>query len=154
MSDRNRALLLSVKPRFAESILDGTKVAEIRRQRPAVQPGTLVIIYATRPIGAIAGTARISGVSYGSPSDMWAHHHMHVKIGKSDFDSYLAGASVAYILLLAEVQRLVPLLTLEQMQTVTSFQPPQSYRYVNRSMLRDLVNGHPESDSLLTMLQT
>ena len=154
MSDRNRALLLSVKPRFAKSILDGTKVAEIRRQRPAVQPGTLVIIYATRPIGAIVGTARISDVSYGSPDDMWAHHHMHVGIGKSDFDSYLAGASVAYILQLAEVQRLVPLLTLEQMQKVTSFQPPQSYRYVNRSMLRDLVNGHPESDSLLTMLQT
>lgn len=154
MNDRNRALLLSVKPRFAESILDGTKAAEIRRQRPAVQPGTLVIIYATKPIGAIVGTARISDVSYGSPGDMWTHYRMHVGIGKNDFDSYLAGASVAYILLLVEVQRLVPLLTLEQMQTVTSFQPPQSYRYVNLSTLRDLVNGHPKSDSLLTMLQT
>jgi predicted transcriptional regulator len=84
---------------------------------------------------------------------MWAQHSMHLGIGKSEFDSYLAGASAAYILLLKKIQRLVPLLTLEQMQTVTSFQPPQSYRYVNHSMLRDLVNGHPEGDSLLTMLQ-
>jgi len=112
MSDRNRALLLSVKPRFAESILNGTKTAEIRRQCPAVQPGTLVIIYATKPVGAIVGTARISDISYGSPDEMWAHHHMHVGIEKGEFDTYLAGASVAYVLLLAEVQRLVPLLTL------------------------------------------
>jgi predicted transcriptional regulator len=153
MSGHERALLLSVKPRFAEAILAGAKVAEVRKQRPAVQPGTLVIIYATKPVGAIVGTSRISDVSWGNPEAMWAHYHMQVGIDKDEWDSYLAGTQSAYILLLEEIQRLIPLLTLEQMQAVTSFQPPQSYRYVNRSMLYDLVSGHPKSAALVTMLR-
>jgi hypothetical protein len=34
-----------------------------------------------------------------------------------------------------------------------TFQPPQSYRYLNQHMLHTLVNGHPESRSLLTLPQ-
>jgi predicted transcriptional regulator len=152
MDELDRALLLSVRPRFADSILVGTKAAEIRRQRPAVHPGTLVIIYATKPVGAIVGTARISDVSEGSPDDMWSEHHASAGITREEFDSYLTGAETAYILLLANVQRLEPLLTLEQIRLATSFQPPQSYRYVTPTMLESLVTGHPDSDSLLTML--
>jgi hypothetical protein len=33
------------------------------------------------------------------------------------------------------------------------FQPPQSYRYLSQHMLLNLVNGHPASSSLLTVLQ-
>jgi predicted transcriptional regulator len=153
MDKHERALLLSVRPQFAESILEGSKTAEIRRQRPDVRPGTLVIIYATKPIGAIVGTARVSGLSQGSPGEIWEQHKAHVSITRKDFDSYLDGVATAYALLLERVQRLVPLLTLEEMRAATSFQPPQSYRYVTKSMLNNLVSGHPEGDSLLTMLR-
>jgi predicted transcriptional regulator len=152
MSNHDRALLLSVRPRFAEAILAGTKTAEIRRQRPAVHPGTLLIIYATKPVGAIVGTARVSAISHGSPDGMWEQHHAYTGVTRAEFDSYLAGASTAYILRLEMPQRLVPFLTLEQMRTAATFQPPQSYRYISRNMLRSLINGHPESNSLLAML--
>jgi predicted transcriptional regulator len=154
MNEHDRALLLSVRPRFAESILAGAKSAEIRRQRPAVHPGTLVIIYATRPVGAIVGTARIAGISQGSPDEMWELHHARAGITRLEFDEYLSGAKIAYLLLLRKVQRLEPLLPLEQIRTETAFQPPQGYRYVTQSMLHTLVNTHPKSDCLLTMLQT
>jgi len=153
MDDNERALLLSVHPQFAESILDGSKTAEIRRQRPDVHPGTLVIIYATKPVGAIVGTARISGLSQGSPAEIWERHKAHARITREDFDSYLEGAATAYALLLESVQRLVPLLTLEQMRAAASFHPPQSYRYVTQNTLNSLVSRHPEGDSLLTMLR-
>jgi predicted transcriptional regulator len=154
MNEHDRALLLSVRPRFAESILTGAKTAEIRRQRPAVHPGTLVIIYATRPVGAIVGTARIAGVSRGTPDEMWELHHARAGITRPEFDDYLSGAETAYILLLTRIQRLEPFLTLEQIRAETAFQPPQSYRYVNQNMLHTLVNSHPKSDDLCTMLQT
>lgn len=153
MHQHDRALLLSVRPRFAHSILDGTKTAEIRRQRPAVQPGTLVIIYATKPVGAIVGTARISGISSGSPADMWEQHHENAGITRAEFDIYLSGAETAYILMLHDVQRLEPLLTLEQIRAVAAFQPPQSYRYLNRHMLHNLISDHPASNSLLATLE-
>ena len=154
MNEHDRALLLSVRPRFTESILAGAKSAEIRRQRPDVHSGTLVIIYATRPVGAIAGTARIAGVSHGSPDEMWELHHARTGVTRPEFDDYLSGAETAYILLLHKIQRLEPLLTLEQIRAGTTFQPPQSYRYVSQNMLHRLVNSHPKSDYLLTMLRT
>ena len=89
MDEHERALLLSVRPKFAESILNGSKTAEIRRQRPDVRPGTLVIIYATKPKGAIVGTARVSGMSQGSPDEIWKRHKAQVGISREDFDSYL-----------------------------------------------------------------
>ena len=153
MDEHERALLLSVRPQFAESILDGSKTAEIRRQRPDVRPGTLVIIYATKPKGAIVGTARVSDMSQGTPDEIWKRHKARVGISREYFDSYLEGAATAYALLLERVQRLVPFLTLEEMRAATSFQPPQSYRYVTQKMLDSLVKGHPESASLLSMLQ-
>jgi predicted transcriptional regulator len=154
MNEHDRALLLSVRPRFAQSILAGTKTAEIRRQRPAVHPGTLVIIYATRPVGAIVGTARIADVSQGTPDEMWELHHARAGVTRPEFDDYLSGAEIAYILLLSMIQQLEPLLTLEQIRAETAFQPPQSYRYVNQNMLHSLVSSHPKSDYLRTMIQT
>ena len=153
MNEHDRALLLSVRPRYAHAILNGTKTAEIRRQRPAVHPGTLVIIYATKPVGALVGTARISDVSCGKPAEMWERHHRSTGVTRAEYDAYLSGAETAHLLFLHRVQRLEPLLTLEQIRSATTFQPPQSYRYLNQHMLHDLVNGHPASHSLLTMLQ-
>jgi predicted transcriptional regulator len=153
MNEHDRALLLSVRPRYAHAILNGTKTAEIRRQRPAVRSGTLVIIYATKPVGAIVGTARISGISSGNPADMWEQHQRSTGVTGAEYEAYLAGAETAYLLFLRKVQRLEPLLTLEQIRSATTFQPPQSYRYLNQDMLHNLVSSHPESQSLLTMLQ-
>ncbi len=93
-------------------------------------------------------------MSQGSPDEIWKRHKARVGISREDFDSYLDGAATAYALLLEHVQRLVPLLTLEEMRAVTAFQPPQSYRYVTQKMLNSLVGGHPESASLLSMLQS
>lgn len=151
MSQSDRALLLSIRPRYAHAILNGTKTAEIRRQRPAVHPGTLVIIYATKPVGALVGTARISDIREGSPAEIWEQHQHSTGVTKSEYDSYLAGADTAHLLFLHRVQRLEPLLTLEQIRSATAFQPPQSYRYLSQHMLHSLVKGHPASHSLLTM---
>jgi predicted transcriptional regulator len=154
MSQSDRALLLSIRPRYAQAILSGTKSAEIRRQRPAVHPGTLVIIYATKPVGALVGTARISDIAEGIPADIWEQHHDCTGVSKAEYDTYLSGAETAYLLFLRQVQRLEPLLTLEQIRSAATFQPPQSYRYLSQHMLQSLVGDHPASQSLLTMLQS
>jgi predicted transcriptional regulator len=147
-------MLLSVRPRFAESILAGTKRAEIRRQRPGAQPGTPVIIYATKPVAAVVGTAYIDRVCYGDPIDLWEKHRGEMGVTRQDYEVYLEGVPTAYLLILHRVQRLAAPLTLHDMREASAFQPPRSYRYVNRSTLRELVNGHPAGESLLTLLRT
>ena len=152
MTDHERAMLLSVRPRFAESILAGAKRAEIRRLRPAVRPGTPVIIYATKPVGAVVGTAHIDRVCHGAPSLLWEEYHSQVGVTQQEFGRYLHGLSTAYLLILSDVHRLTCPLTLEDMREIAAFQPPRSYRYLDRNALRTLVNGHPGGGHLLSLL--
>ena len=154
MSQNDRALLLSIRPRYAQAILSGTKSAEIRRQRPTVHPGTPVIIYATKPVGALVGTARIANIAEGTPADIWEQHQNCTGVSKAEYDTYLSGAETAYLLFLCQVQRLEPLLTLEQIRSAATFQPPQSYRYLSQHMLHSLLGDHPVRHSLLTMLRS
>ena len=118
-------MLLSVRPRFAESILEGAKSAEIRRLRPTARPGTPVIIYATRPLAAVVGTACIDSICHGTPSILWEEYQPQMGVTRQEFDQYLRGVSTAYLLILSNVQRLTSPLTLEDMRETTAFQPPR-----------------------------
>lgn len=153
MTEHDRAMLLSVRPRFAESILIGAKRAEIRRQRPVADPGTPVIIYATKPIAAVVGTARIEQVCEDSPSELWERYHTQMGLTREELNQYLDGASTGCVLMLGHVQRLRCPLTLDDMREATAFHPPRSYSYLTRSALRSLVNGHPGGGSLLSLLR-
>jgi len=150
VTDHDRAMLLSVRPRYAESILAGAKRAEIRRQRPGIAPGTPVIIYATKPLGAVIGTAIIDRVCEGTPADLWNQYHQEMGVTQDEFEQYLSGIPTAYLLLLSGASRLISPLTLDDMRESADFQPPCSYRYVDHSTLRTLVNGHPAGTSLLS----
>jgi predicted transcriptional regulator len=152
VTDHERAMLLSVRPRYAEAILAGTKRAEIRRQRPGIPPGTPVIIYATKPLGAVIGTANIDQICEGTPADLWDQYRQEVAVSQEEFDQYLSGTSTAYLLLLSHASRLSIPLTLDDMRESADFQPPRSYRYVNHNTLRVLVNGHPAGTPLLSLL--
>jgi len=152
VNDHSYALLLSVRPRYAELIMQGTKLAEVRRQRPNVESGTFVIIYATQPIAAVVGFARISNVHFGTPSDLWTAHRADMGVSQEEFDDYLAGATTASLLMLSDAQRLSAPLTLDEMRTSAAFRPPRSYRYISHSALSKLVTGHPAASQLLTLL--
>lgn len=147
-------MLLSVRPRYAESILVGSKRAEIRRQRPSILPGTPVIIYATKPLGAVIGTASIDRVFEGAPADLWDQFHHQMGVTHEEFHQYLSGLTTAYLLLLSGARRLNCPLTLDDLRESADFQPPRSYRYVNHSTLRALVNGHPAGAPLLSLLES
>lgn len=153
MTEHERAILLSVRPQYAQSILAGTKTAEIRRQRPDIDPGIPVIIYATKPVGAVIGTACIDRIYAGTPARLWQQHQDHLGISRDEFDQYLHGIVAAYVLMLTSPRRLAQPLTLDQMRESAAFQPPRSYRYVNHSALSTLVNGHPSGSALLSLLQ-
>lgn len=152
MSQQECALLLSVRPRFAESIMDGSKAAEIRRQRPNIIAGAPVIIYATLPVAAVVGFARLSEVHCGRLEEIWSDYQDFMGVTRAEFDKYLVGAEEAYILMLTDVRRLEIPLGLSRMREISDFHPPRSYRYINRASLSVLVDGHPSGDVLLSLL--
>ena len=46
-------ILLSIHPRFAEAIFDGTKKVELRRRAPKLMAGDEVVVFAIRSQGFI-----------------------------------------------------------------------------------------------------
>jgi predicted transcriptional regulator len=137
-----RTLLLSLRPRFADAILSGSKTVELRRRPVNAQSGTPVILYASSPTRAIVGTARLREVSVLSHDDAWRAHHHTLGLTRGEFDAYLDGSEYAYLLLLHRVCTLDRPLPLTDLRQDGPFQPPQSFRYVADSdpaALRGLV---------------
>ena len=64
-------VLLSIKPEYAEKILNGEKKYEFRKVLPKNKSITKVIIYATMPIGKVIGEFEIAELISDSPSRLW-----------------------------------------------------------------------------------
>ncbi|GAA4256541.1 ASCH domain-containing protein [Dactylosporangium darangshiense] len=139
-----RTLLLSLRPRFADAILAGTKTIEVRRRPVNASAGTPIILYASSPRRAVVGTARLSAVHSDDHNTAWRRYRHTLGLARREFDAYLEGTSQVYLLHLGNVCRLNQPLPLQRLREDGPFQPPQSFRYVaasDPSRLRDLV--HP-----------
>jgi predicted transcriptional regulator len=137
-----RTLLLSLRPRYASAILSGEKTTELRRRPVNALPGTPIILYASSPVMAVVGTARLADVHSCSPQTAWRRNHDTLGLTRQEFDTYLEGASTAYLLQLCRVQILNEPLPLHHLRQQGPFQPPQSFRYIaasDPSTLQELV---------------
>lgn len=152
MNTPERALLLSLHPRFATAILTGEKTVELRRQRVAVPPGTPVIIYSTSPVMALTGTARLTGVDTAAPGQIWRRHRTTCGISRAEYTAYMEGAAHASALLLDCARELSSPVPLDHLRATCAFHPPQSYRYLTPKDLQQLVDGHEASGELLDRL--
>ncbi|MER5492207.1 ASCH domain-containing protein [Streptomyces sp. NPDC002490] len=149
MNDPERAMLLSVHPRFATAILAGTKTVEVRRQRVAAPPGTPVLLYATAPTMAIVGMARIASVQVASPREVWSASRTSAGISRREYDEYMSGATRASGLSLEGPVAFEAPVPLAALRASGAFHPPQSYRYLTDEDLRKVAAAVPESGATL-----
>ncbi|ROP37212.1 ASCH domain-containing protein [Saccharothrix texasensis] len=125
-----RPLLLSLRPRFAQAILDGTKTVELRRTRVSAPPGTLLVIYSSSPVMAVVGVATLADRDTASPATIWRRYRSQLGLSQAEFSDYFAGAEQATALSIAAPRTLPTPLTLARLRAHSAFQPPQSYRYI------------------------
>jgi len=140
----NRVLLLSLRPRFAQAILDGEKTTELRRHPINAEPGSRVILYASAPTMAIVGTARLKNIETSQPTDAWNRYRDRLALEESEYYGYLDGSDQAFLLHLTGINCLDEPLRLSELRRHGGFQPPQSFRYIaptDPKALRDLVRA-------------
>lgn len=126
----NHALLLSIRPHFVDLIFAGTKTVELRRVKPRVKAGDLVVVYASGETKGMVGAFEVAGVTAAAPSSIWRKFNGGSGLTKRGFDIYFAGASVGYAIRIGKrwkIQEPVPLNTLRKRSA--GFRPPQSYHY-------------------------
>lgn len=138
--DADRLLFLSLKPRFAAAILNGTKTVELRRRPPQIATPTEALIYASSPTKALRGTCWVDDIVSMAPWTLWRTHGPATGVTRREFLDYFAGCDIAHALMLSRPQPLAAPVELPELRrTMGGFDPPQSFRYVDAAIGQALV---------------
>jgi predicted transcriptional regulator len=144
-------VLLSVRPRFADALLDGTKTVEMRRRPMRLHAGTLCLLYASSPTSALTGALSVADVDHGTPDELWRRHGPRTALTRDEYDDYLDGRSSACALLVTAVIAFhTPVPLAELRRRSEAFIAPQSYRFVDNGELKTLLNGQAAELTALT----
>jgi len=135
-------LVLSIRDHHAYSILDGKKTVELRRMRPNIEEGDVVLIYIPRPIMAIVGGFAVKNVVSAKPEALWKQVGRKTGLTKRQFIQYYSGTSVGFGIQIAKVWRLNTSLSLSNLRRWwPSFVPPQGFRYLRSSEIRRAISS-------------
>ena len=110
-------VLMSIKPKYAMQILNGTKTFEYRKNRFRRQNIDSIVIYATSPV-----------MKEDEPEIIWEKTYHNGGINKEAYDEYFAGKEKAIAYILGKVKKY------DNEKRLSDFHinvPPQSYFYLD-----------------------
>lgn len=130
------AILLSVKPKFANLIVEGSKLVELRRSIPAQSVGTIAI-YSSSPVQSIVALADVREIVEASPTKLWEISKGNGGgLTRTELKAYFEGKKTGFALMLEDVRVYVE--PLSPAKIFESFTPPQSFRYLTQNELKKL----------------
>lgn len=129
---------MSIRPAFADAILQGKKRVEFRK-KPIAPDVTHVIVYATQPVKAVVGAFSVKGQETADPESLWRKYCHIAGIDRGKFDAYYGAHSQGTGIQIGEVLRASSALDLEVALGLP--RPPQSFRYIDVSLARRLLDS-------------
>ena len=132
---------MSIRPRFADLICEGTKTVELRRRSPKLAPGDKVLLYVSSPVKALAAWFVVEAMTEGHPEAIWEEVEHQAGVDKLEFDAYFDGAGTAVAIGVRDAVALDNPVGLETLRELWEpFTAPQSYRYLDADMLTALTS--------------
>ena len=122
-------VLLSIKPRYAEAIMNGSKRYEFRKSVFRSDAVRDVFVYSTSPIQMIVGAFRMGKVIRDGPQNLWRMLHEYAGIDERDFFQYFEGRYKGFAIEVRSPQEFGD--PIDPWALDPDFVPPQSFRYVN-----------------------
>ena len=133
-----RIALMSIRPQFAAAILDGSKRVEFRKRPLAADIGT-VVIYATKPVGAVVGEFVVGEQAVGKPEELWVRFAEVAGIDREGFFNYYDGSARAVGIVIGRVDRYDQPRPLSEVHP--GARPPQSFKYLPAEIKRSTAPG-------------
>jgi len=122
-------VILSIKPKYVQSIIKGDKRYEFRKSIFKNRTIDRVFIYSSAPVKRIVALFEIGTILEDHPAVLWNTVREYAGIEAREFFSYFAGKSRGYAIGIKNVQEFdVPI---DPRATIPGFVPPQSYCYLN-----------------------
>jgi predicted transcriptional regulator len=133
-----RAVLLSVKPQYAELIASALKRVEFRRAWATENVG-VIVIYASSPVQRIVAMANIQEVVHAAPTTLWSYCSTYGGgLTRQELRDYFYGKNRGYAVLLKSVRKLK--IPVDPKILFDNFIAPQSFRYLTSSEMAKLVS--------------
>jgi type I restriction enzyme S subunit len=122
-------VILSIKPKYVQSILSGEKRYEFRKAIFKNRTIDRVFIYSSAPVKRIVALFEIGTILEDHPAQLWDAVREYAGIDDSEFFSYFAGKSRGYAIGISDLQEFDE--PIDPKVVILGFVPPQSYCYVD-----------------------
>lgn len=122
------SILISIKPKYTDLILAGTKQVELRKRSAKIRAGTRILIYSTSPRKALVGEAFIGFVAALPIEELFAQYGVLACVSRVEFETYYASDREGVALGLELVTSYAEPIGLDRLRDLQhGFRPPQSY---------------------------
>ncbi len=121
-------VLLSVKPKYAEKIVEGKKKYEFRKAIFKKQDIEKVYIYSSSPVSKIVAAFEIEKILKDSPKKIWALCQKYAGISEKDFFNYFENSKMAFAIEIGFVDSYKK--HIDPFEIIENFKPPQSFYYL------------------------
>lgn len=135
------AILMSIRPRFADAILAGEKSQELRRRFSGGGPGTRVFIYASSPVRQLVGAFEIGTVDTMPRWLVARRRRRATTLTSAEISDYLDGVQHGTLIGIEDPFYLSAPICLQQLRA-WGVEPPQSYRYLSNHVV-ELIQEDP-----------
>lgn len=127
-----KRILLSVKPRYAEKILNGSKKIELRRRFTKLpEDGVTVVIYASSPISSVIGAVEVHSVEKLRIKEIWSKYKEIIGIDELGLHKYFRDIDEGLCLHLRKPMRFKNSKPLNEIFDGSLIRPPQSFQFVS-----------------------
>lgn len=120
-------VLLSIKPKFADLIFDGSKKYEFRKtifKNPNVKT---VVVYASSPMQKVIGEFEVETILRDAPANLWRETQNESGVSEDFFFNYFLDKEVAFAIKVKNTRLYERPLCLRSYYNIS---PPQSFCYV------------------------
>ena len=126
-------ILLSIKPKFVESIMNGEKRYEFRKTIFRNRDIERAYIYSTSPVKKVVGSFFIGDIAEDYPVRLWERFHMFSGLSYKDFFNYFNKNRKGFAIHIKKVEQFdIPV---DPWELNPDFTPPQSFYYFDMSLI-------------------
>jgi len=123
-------VLLSIKPEYADQILEGNKRYEFRKTSFRHRELNMVYIYSSSPVKRIVGAFTIKKLIEKHPEQLWNECKEFSGISEEEFFNYFRGRDRGFAIEIGTVEVFDPI---NPKELFPDFVPPQSFCYTDKN---------------------